>query len=94
MFCSLLPYAAHAMWLLLPAAFLAALYNLHLYVRLTHGKEPPAATSWGEVWARGHSVGLSLLAAGGLGLFNGAYLYYQVQFPLRLLCVDFLNLAI
>jgi len=94
MFCSLLPFAGHAMWLLLPAAFLAALYNLHLYVRLTHGKETDSALSWGEIWARCHSVGLSLLAAGGLGLFNGAFRYLKVQFPLHLLCVDFLNLAI
>lgn len=72
MFCCLLPYAAHTLWFLLPAAFLAALYNLHLYVRLTHGKEGPTASHWGEIWTRCHSVGLSLLAAGGLALFNGA----------------------
>ena len=76
MFCCLLPYAAHALWMLLPAAFLAAVYNLHLYVRLTHGKETITATAWGEIWARGHSVGLSLLSAGGLGLFNGSFCFY------------------
>ena len=43
MFCSLLPYAAHALWRLLPAAFLGAIYNLHLYIRLTHGKESPTS---------------------------------------------------
>ena len=48
MFCSLLAYAVHAGWVLLPAALLAALYNLHLYVRLTHGKESAAASPWGE----------------------------------------------
>lgn len=73
MFCSLLAYAVHASWVLLPAALLAALYNLHLYVRLTHGKESASAAPWGELWARIHSVGLSLALAGGLGLFNGAY---------------------
>jgi len=71
MFCSLLPYAAHALWVLLPAAFLGALYNLHLYIRLTHGKESTAASPTGEIWTRSHSVGLSLVLAGGLGLFNG-----------------------
>ena len=94
MFCSLLPYAAHALWVLLPAAFLGALYNLHLYIRLTHGKESVAAPLPGEIWSRGHSVGLSLVLAGGLGLFNGSFFFLKVQFPLRLLCVDFLNLAI
>ena len=94
MFCSLLAYAVHARWVLLPAALLAALYNLHLYVRLTHGKESASAAPWGELWARVHSVGLSLALAGGLGLFNGAYQLPQAQFPLRLLCVDFLNLVI
>merc|ERR1719230_794262 len=73
MFCSLLAYTVHALWVLLPAALLAALYNLHLYVRLTHGKESSAASPWGELWASVHSVGLSLALAGGLGLFNGAY---------------------
>lgn len=75
MYCSLLPYAAHALWVLLPAAFLGALYNLHLYIRLTHGKESTAATPSGEVWTRCHSVGLSLVLAGGLGLFNGSFVF-------------------
>ena len=94
MFCSLLPYAAHALWVLLPAAFLGALYNLHLYIRLTHGKESPAASPPGEIWTSCHSVGLSLVLAAGLALFNGSFIFLKVQFPLRLLCVDFLNLAI
>ena len=75
MFCSLLPYATHALWVLLPAPFLGALYNLHLYVRLTHGKESPAASPAGEMWSSCHSVGLSLGLAGGLGLFNGSFIY-------------------
>ena len=75
MFCSLLPYAAHALWVLLPAAFLGALYNLHLYVSLTHGKESTAATPAGEIWSSGHSVGLSLVLAGGLGLFSGSLFF-------------------
>ena len=75
MFCSLLPYAAHALWALLPAAFLGALYNLHLYISLTHGKESIAAAPPGEIWTRGHSVGLSLVLAGGLGLFNGVFIF-------------------
>lgn len=94
MFCCLLPHAAHGLWILLPAAFLGALYNLHLYIRLTHGKESSTASPWGEIWASCHSVGLSLVLAGGLGLFNGSCGFHKVQFPLRLLCVDFLNLAI
>ena len=80
--------------MLIPAAFLGALYNLHLYIRLTHGKESAASSPSGEFWSRCHSVGLSLVLAGGLGLFNGSLFFLKVQFPLRLLCVDFLNLVI
>ena len=70
-YCCLLPYAYHSLWILLPAAFLGALYNLHLYVRLTHGKEAPAATPCDDFWAGVHSVALSFVLAGGLGFFNG-----------------------
>lgn len=38
-FARLLAYAAHALWILLPVAFLSALYNLFIYVRVVHGKE-------------------------------------------------------
>lgn len=65
-----------------------------MYVRLSHGKESPSIRRGGEIWPGVHSVGLSLALAGGLGLFNGRLEVLQVQFPLRLLCVDFLNLVI
>ena len=94
MFCSLLPYATHTLWFLMPTAFLAAVYHLHLYVRLTHGKETASVGPRVELWSRGHALGLLLSLACGLAAFNGSYRGSQVQFPLRLLCVDFLNLVI
>jgi len=43
-----------------------------MYVRIAHGKEGTAVDGWREMWPRVHSVGLSLVLAGGMGLFTGA----------------------
>jgi len=64
LFCCLLTHAVHALWFLVPAAFLAALYNLYLYVRLTRGVATPQAAGGGDFWPGWHSIRLSLLAAG------------------------------
>ena len=69
-FAGLLAYAAHALWVLLPVAFLSALYNLFIYVRVVHGKERGRGAEFSGPWSCIHSVGLSLLLAGGLGLWG------------------------
>lgn len=51
-------------------AFLSALYNLFLYVRVVHGKEGYGASLWAETWPVVHSVGLSLSLSGALGCFG------------------------
>ena len=51
----------------MPVAFLSALYNLFMYVRVVHGKEGTMGGDWGELWPGVHSVALSLLLAGGMG---------------------------
>jgi len=63
MFAGLLSYATHALWVLLPVAFLSALYNLFIYVSVVHGKEGSRGPLWGELWPGLHSLGLSLLLA-------------------------------
>jgi len=70
MFAGLLCYASHALWVLIPIAFLAALYNLYLYVRVVHGKEGNMVGDPGELYPVVHSVGLSLALAGGIGLLS------------------------
>ena len=67
-FAGLLSYSAHALWVLLPVAFLSALYNLFMYVRVVHGKESTIGGDWRELWPGVHSVGLSLFLAGGMSL--------------------------
>jgi len=69
-FVGLLSYAAHALWILLPVAFLSAVYNLFLYVSVVHGKERVCGGEMSGPWPCLHSVGLSLLLAGGLGLWG------------------------
>jgi len=49
MFAGLLCYATHALWVLLPVAFLSALYNLFYYVSLVHGKEGQPGGEGGEL---------------------------------------------
>jgi len=49
MFAGLLRYATHTLWALLPIAFLSALYNLFMYVRVGHGKERSRGGLWGEL---------------------------------------------
>jgi len=70
LFAGLLSYATQALWVLLPMAFLSALYNLFMYVRVAHGKEGTHGDARGGLWPGLHSVGLSLLLAGGIGLFT------------------------
>ena len=53
----------------MPVAFLSALYNLFLYVRLVHGKESSYGGDWAELWSVLHSVVLSLLLSGGISFF-------------------------
>jgi len=43
-----------------------------MYVRIAHGKEGTTAGDRRELWPRVHSVGLSLILAGGLRIGTGA----------------------
>jgi len=48
LFAGVLSYSNHALWVLLPVAFLSALYNLFMYVSVVHGKEGVKRGDWGE----------------------------------------------
>jgi len=69
MFAGLLRFAAHTLWVLLPIAFLSALYNLFMYARVVHGKERHRGSIWGELWPGMHSVGLSLILSAGMSFW-------------------------
>ena len=89
-FISLITIFGNSLWLLIPIAFLGVLYNLYIYISLRHGKETFHLSFLGLLWPIVSSISLSLLIRGNLSLFY-VYFFYQRQFPIQLLCVDFLR---
>lgn len=69
MFISLINIFRNRLWFLIPIAFLGVLYNLYIYISLSHGKETLNLSSIGLSWPLVSSVSLSLLIAGNISLF-------------------------
>ena len=61
MFLVLIGGFTHALWVLVPVAFVGVLYNLFIYVRLGHGKERQQRGDLAFVWPFLRSTSLSLL---------------------------------
>nr|AKS04119.1 NADH dehydrogenase subunit 4 [Parasagitta setosa] len=90
MFISLMNIFSNSLWMLIPIAFLGVLYNLFMYISLMHGKETFHLSFLGLMWPMISSITLSLLMSGNFSLFYVSP-FIQSQFPMQLLCVDFLS---
>nr|AKS04075.1 NADH dehydrogenase subunit 4 [Parasagitta setosa] len=90
MFISLMTIFSNSLWMLIPIAFLGVLYNLFMYISLSHGKETFHLSFLGLMWPMISSITLSLLMSGNFSLFYVSS-FIQSQFPMQLLCVDFLS---